>query len=70
MSFKIDALFEDSFLTAFIISYLDIISKEKFSSSGCAFIKLQLSSFSKDRNLSPCRNLRRFVIFVKHLLKI
>ena len=32
MSFEIDALFEGSLLTVFMISFLDIKSKQKFSS--------------------------------------
>ena len=48
MSYDIDALFEDNFLTASIISSLDIGLKEKHSPPKYSLINLQLSSFSKD----------------------
>ena len=48
MSFDIAALFEGKFLTASMLSSLDIDSKEKLSPPQFSLINLQLSLFSKD----------------------
>ena len=48
MSCEIDALFEDNFLIAVIIPFLETGLKEKLPFPRSSFINLQLSSFSND----------------------
>ena len=52
MLFEIDVLFEGSFLTAFMISSLDIRLKEKFSLTHTMF--LSTYSFLHFQNIETC----------------
>ena len=65
VSFEIDALFEDNFLNALIIPFLEAGLKEKLPFLKWSFINLQPSSFLNDWVLSTCQSLRPLVTLVK-----
>ena len=70
MSFETVALFPGSSLIKFKTSFLETVSKEKFSLPKFYFIFLQLSSFSEF--IFPVESCRfnPLVIFVKYSLKV
>ena len=70
MSFETVALFPGSSLIKFKTSFLETVSKQKFSLPKFSFIFLQLSSFSKFIFAVDLGRFNLLVIFVKYSLKV
>ena len=70
MSFETVALFSGSSLIKFKTSFLETVSKEKFSLPKFSFIFLQLSSFLKVIFFVDSRRFKPLLILVKYSLKV
>ena len=70
MSFETVALFSGSSLIKFKTSFLETVSKEKFSLLKFSFIFLQLSSFLKVIFFVDSRRFKPLLILVKYSLKV